>query len=259
MHHTMMIPARDAMQSRRFGFLTGDNFSIAAIMYANTKTAAMSDAWRNPKPIFIKSDQPIDIVDIIENNQYEPQNLSQEFWDKCVNLYDAIHNNNVSIESLSDTTEQRLFNGLCNVIYDDEDEISADLYNNVVKWANIRDQMQREHTPFQESDFTNQTYIPPYTDGLEFQLLNYETDNTNSLWVRIGEQEYPIIYDTDDMGMMISTTVDSGTIDSSLLDTNTCRALEQRETINAYTTDILSIEHSDKVATYLNRATDAHQ
>lgn len=97
----MMIPAMDAVMSKRVGTITGDKFNITSILHdESVEERNNGGAWKQARPMAIQTDEPIDVVSIMNNlDNYSKRNFSMEFWVKCAKLYRIISPEEDSVDN----------------------------------------------------------------------------------------------------------------------------------------------------------------
>lgn len=286
-----MIPAMDAVRSKRFGYIETDNIKIAIILYdQDVENRNNGEAWQRPHPVFVKGDSPVDVSEVVENTEkYESKSFSQAFWTEAAKVYRIISSDYEEDGSRSEINYDKLQNEfevefLSNIIHILNNEgASHQIWNTVLEdaqWNRI-DECETgdvelfgdSNKSFSESNFVGTKYVPDPDNVEEWGLyaynLTHEERELVSIWVRFKGsngtvKEYPLIESLDGLGSIVSTDPDFGTIESNHISNSLQTALESVGSVDdeedsRILKSVKSANLSSTTAKYLDNATESQK
>lgn len=175
---------------------------------------------------------------------------------------------------MNQNLKKRFLNNII-AIFNQGNGFTQDIYSHVLsdaEWNRIEDcktgdvsLFGDEENTFEESTFTTQNYLPSMEDVDEWGLYDYsftsEFANTTSLWVRIKKgdniQEFPLVYDTDESLVVVSSNPDFGDVQSNHITEEIQEAFESSEVVDSMTNMIAFTELSSEVEQYISNATES--
>jgi hypothetical protein len=281
----MMIPAMDAVRSNRFGYVSTDSTNVAVIMHdEEVPNRNHGQAWRITRPVCIQTSDNVDIVNVIENADYEKNNFSSDFWEEAARIYRVVSDEydedtdtDINCENPDSSFETDF---LYNIIHTlNNCGASTDLWGKVLRDAQyhkiedskIDGSIDENEQEFSESSFDAVNYIPEiyeiYNWGLYCYSIHNEDIEMDTLWLRIEDEtgdikEFPII-ENNGKGSIVSINPKFGSVDSNHLSNEAQESLEEQ--IIAGETDIersltkmvKNTELSDKTEKLVDNATQS--
>lgn len=250
----MNIPAMDATRSKRFGYLSTDSANIATIMHdEKVPNRNHGEAWRVTQPVYIKTDNIVDVVSTFEDNKYTKNNFSIGFWNQVAKIYRVVSPNfedtgeNTEIKYKKNTKNSFEAHFLHNIVHTlNSCGPSSELWYTVLEdaqWNRIEDSetgdinlFGDDNRTFKESSFKDVEYIPSVNQvdewGLYCYSIDYQEQKMNSLWIRMKDNsgdvvEYPLIEDNE-MGAIVSIKPDFGSLESNHISKEAQEALENQ-------------------------------
>lgn len=287
---TMMIPALDAVRSQRFGYLSTERADMAIVLYdKKVGNRNHGEDWQIPKPVFLRTHEPTDLVTIVENAEsVEKNNFSQGFWEQVAKIYRVLSpeysedgsDTEVQPQNAENQFETQFVNNIIHTVnnYGPSHELWESVLSDA-QWNRIQDAetgdvsiFSEDERTFKESVFTNVDYIPSIDEVQGWGLYSYswrhEGKEVDSLWVRIqGDngniKEFPLVENLNGLGSIVSTNPDFGGIESNHIS----RPLQQcltSSTVGGETQmeedlsqAVKSASLSDKTRQYVSRAVDS--
>lgn len=286
----MMIPALDAVRSQRFGYLSTENADMAIVLYDDmVENRNHGKAWQVPKPVFLRTDEPTDLVTVAENAEsIEKNNFSRGFWEEVAKIYRVLSpeypedgsETEVQPQSAENLFESQFINNIIHAV--NNHGPSHELWESVLsdaQWNRIEDAetgdvsiFSEDERTFEESLFDDVEYIPSVDEVQEWGLYSYswrhEGKEVDSLWVRIrGEngnvKEFPLVENLNGLGSVVSTNPDFGGIESNHISQTLQQALESGTTngeddVESKLAEVVHTTNlSDKTASYIQKATQS--
>lgn len=287
----MMIPAMDAVRSKRFGYIKTEDVQIAIILHdKDVENRNHGEAWQRPSPIFVKGDSSVDVTSIVENAEdYEKKSFSNGFWEETAKVYrivspdyeDSGEDTEIDYDRLDNEFEVDFLSNIVHVL--NNEGVSHQIWSNVLEdaqWNRIDDcetgdvnLFDDEQRSFAESNFEGTEYVPNPEEVEQWGLYAYnwefEGRNVESLWVRFKGsngtvKEYPLVESLDGLGSIVSTDPDFGSIESNHISESLQKALENMgsmddEVDNRMVSAVQSASLSDTTADYISRATESEK
>lgn len=287
----MMIPAMDAVRSKRFGYIETEDVQIAIILHdKDVENRNHGEAWQRPSPIFVKGDSSVDVASIVENAEdYEKKFFSNGFWEETAKVYrivstdyeDSGEDTEIDYDRLGNEFEVDFLSNIVHVL--NNEGVSHQIWSNVLEdaqWNRIDDcetgdvnLFGDEQGSFVESNFEGTEYVPDPEEvekwGLYAYNWEFEGRNVESLWVRFTGtngtvKEYPLVESLDGLGSIVSTDPDFGSIESNHISESLQKALEnigtmEDEVDNRMVSAVQSASLSDTTADYISRATESEE
>lgn len=284
--YTMMIPAMDAVNSKRLGILTTDTATIIGEFHDTDQPLENhGDAWQLSRPHYIISTAPTSIEHIFETaHTHTRHKLSDAFWTEADRLNRIIdpdeespENTDFDFDSLSDTEDTFLKHIIgCQ----NREDLPYTIYQKYIQeatWNRVEDARTGdvelvETQSFMESNLQHQQYLPDPDTVTEWGLYDYSTigeeSEFTSLWIRIREgetaHELPLINHTHGVGTIVDSDVDFGGVTSEHLSETMQEAIENRTSSavsglsETLVSDVCSIDDLGTHTQYfLDHATDS--
>lgn len=289
----MNIPAMDAVRSKRFGYISTEEANIAITLYDDlVENRNFGGSWRVPKPVFIQTEEPVDVVEIVENaDYYDKCNFSGGFWEEIAKIYRGVseHYENPDVDIIprngENDFEAMFISHTLNVLMNEGP--THELWNTVLSDAQfnrIEDNEtgdvnlfgEDENRDFVESEFHSNDYIPNPEELEEWGLYSYswrkDGCEVDSLWVRFrdknGVKEYPLIENLNGLTSIVSTEPDFGTVESNHISEKVQEALAEGRVLfedgtdveQALTETVDAVENmSDKTSFFIENATESER
>lgn len=286
-----MIPAMDAVRSKRFGYIETDDVQITIILHdKDVENRNHGEAWQRPSPIFVKGDSSVDVASIVENAEdYDKESFSNGFWEETAKVYrivspdyeDSGEDTRIDYDRLDNKFEVEFLSNIVHVL--NNEGVSHQIWSNVLEdaqWNRIDDcetgdvnLFGDEQGSFVESNFESTEYVPNPEEvekwGLYAYNWEFEGRNVESLWVRFKGTNgtvkvYPLVESLDGLGSIVSTDPDFGSIESNHISESLQKALEnigtmEDEVDNRMVSAVQSASLSDTTADYIGRATESEE
>lgn len=284
-----MIPAMDAVRSKRFGYIDSSDLRIAVILHdKDVENRNNGDAWQRPCPVFIEGESSVDISEVVENaEEYEKKNFSSEFWNEAAKVYRIVSpdydedgsESEVNYDNIENEFEVNFLLNIVHIL--NEEGASHQIWHTVLEdaqWNRIEDCETGDvelfgdrHKTFTESNFKGTQYIPEPEEvkdwGLYAYNWTYDEQEVESLWVRFkgsngNVKEYPLVESLDGLGSVVSTDPDFGTIESNHISKSVQKALENGGSVDSekelrLIQSVNSADLSDTTSKYLDKATES--
>lgn len=275
----------DAVRSNRFGFLSTDSANVAVVMHdEEVPNRNRGEAWRITRPVYLQTGDNVDIVNVIENADYEKNDFSSEFWEEAARIYRVMSgeyeedtDTDIKCEKPDSSFETKF---LYNIIHTlNTCGASTDLWSKVLRNAQyyeiedskISSSIDEKENKFSESSFESVNYIPEIDEIYNWGLYCYSIHNSDiemdTLWLRIEDEtgeikEFPIV-ENNCKGSIVSINPDFGSVDSNHLSDKVQECLEKEmiggesDVEKSLTKMVKNADLSDKTEKFIKNATDS--
>lgn len=275
----MSIPAMDAVNAKRVGLVSGDNYEVMGRFYdKDEERVAGGEVFQEARPSMIRTSGSVCIDRVMRNPHVGTiENMTDAFWREANRLYEAVQQKN----ELSEFEEQ----GLRDIEFEFLQSACGTLSNQMNTkptteyWTDLLKQANREvfregeifgnEGTLEDAELGNQIFIPEKQFVEDWALYRFDSTvgeyDMDSIWYRYESlsgsvQEIPLVYDTDDFALIVSSDASFGEDPDCQLSGSTLEALENRDSESADDTGILSLVSSasltGQVAEIFDHATE---